>query len=79
MNDHIKDVTKRLASEGFAALAVDMYDGKVTKDPEEAKCFMMSMDKAAALEKLSEKVCDTLRLVHASDLRERVTKRYRPR
>lgn len=52
MNDHIKDITKRLANEGFTALAVDMYDGKVTKDPEEAKGFMMAMDKAAALEKL---------------------------
>ena len=52
MNDHIKDITKRLANEGFAALAVDMYDGKITKNPEEAKGLMMSMDKAAALEKL---------------------------
>jgi carboxymethylenebutenolidase len=52
MNEHIKDITKRLANEGFAALAVDMYDGKVTKDPEEAKGLMMAMDKAAALEKL---------------------------
>lgn len=52
MNDHIKDITKRLANEGFAALAVDLYDGKVTKDPEEAKGLMMAMDKAAALEKL---------------------------
>jgi len=52
MNDHIKDIAKRLANEGFAALAVDLYDGKVTRDPEEAKGFMMAMDKAAALEKL---------------------------
>ena len=52
MNDHIKDITNRLANDGFAALAVDMYDGKVTKNPEEAKGFMMAMDKAAALEKL---------------------------
>src|SRR3954471_631776 len=52
MNDHIKDITSRLANEGFTALAVDMYDGKVTKNPEEAKGLMMAMDKAAALEKL---------------------------
>jgi carboxymethylenebutenolidase len=52
MNDHIKDITSRLANEGFTALAVDMYDGKVTKDAVEAKGFMMAMDKAAALEKL---------------------------
>jgi carboxymethylenebutenolidase len=52
MNDHIKDITRRLANEGFAALAVDMYDGKTTKNAEEAKGLMMAMDKAAALEKL---------------------------
>lgn len=53
MNDHIKDITKRLANEGFAALAVDMYDGKVTKDPKEAQATMMAMDKAVAVEKLN--------------------------
>ncbi|HLQ76045.1 MAG TPA: dienelactone hydrolase family protein [Terriglobia bacterium] len=56
MNDHIKDITSRLANEGFAALAVDMYDGKVTKDPDEAKGIMMDMDKAAAMEKLNAAV-----------------------
>lgn len=53
MNDHIKDITQRLAGEGFAALAVDMYDGKATKDPKEAQAIMMAMDKKAAVEKLN--------------------------
>ena len=53
MNDHIKDITTRLANEGFAALAVDMYDGKVTKDPKEAQGIMMAMDKTAAMDKLN--------------------------
>src|SRR5688572_20216174 len=40
LNDHIKEVTRRLAAEGFVALAPDMYDGKVTTDPTEArKCL----------------------------------------
>ena len=53
LNTHIKDVTRRLASEGFVALAPDMYDGKVTTDPTEARQLLMSMDQAAALQKLN--------------------------
>jgi len=52
LNDHIKDVTRRLAAEGFVALAPDMYDGRVTTDPTEARQWLTSMDQAAALQKL---------------------------
>ncbi|HET9216755.1 MAG TPA: dienelactone hydrolase family protein [Terriglobia bacterium] len=52
LNTHIKDVTQRLAAEGFVALAPDMYDGKVTTDPTEARQWLMSMDQTAALQKL---------------------------
>jgi carboxymethylenebutenolidase len=52
LNDHIKDVTRRLAAEGFVALAPDMYDGKVTNDPNEARQLLTSMDQVAALQKL---------------------------
>ncbi len=54
LNDHIKDVTRRLASEGFAAVAPDLYDGKVTKDPGVAGSMMQSLDQNAALQKLDE-------------------------
>jgi carboxymethylenebutenolidase len=53
LNEHIKDVTRRLAAEGFAALAPDMYDGKVTTDPAEARQWLMAMDQAAALQKMN--------------------------
>lgn len=56
LNDHIKDVTQRLAAEGFAALAPDMYDGKVTTDPTEARQWLMAMDQDAALRKLQSAV-----------------------
>jgi carboxymethylenebutenolidase len=52
LNEHIKDVTRRLAAEGFAALAPDMYDGKVTSDPAEARQWLMAMDQAVALQKM---------------------------
>jgi len=53
LNDHIRDVARRLQNEGFITLPVDMYDGKVTKDPEVARGLMMAMDKSAAIEKLN--------------------------
>jgi len=53
LNDHIKNVTRRLAAEGFVALAPDMYDGKVTTDPTEARQLLQAMDQSTALQKLN--------------------------
>ena len=46
--DHIKDVCERLAREGFVALAPDLYDGKVTKSPDEAGKLFMALNMARA-------------------------------
>ena len=58
--DHIKDVCDRFASEGFVALAPDLYHGKTTKSPDEAGKLMMAMrideaerDLSAAVDYLS--------------------------
>ena len=40
LNDNIKAATRRLAGEGYAALAVDLYDGKVADTPDGAKQLM---------------------------------------
>ena len=47
--DHIKRVTDRFAEEGFVALAPDLYEGRVAKEPDEAGKAMMEleMDRAA--------------------------------
>jgi len=37
LNDQIKGVTRRLAGEGYTALAVDLYGGKVADNPDAAK------------------------------------------
>jgi carboxymethylenebutenolidase len=37
LNDNIRDVTKRIAGEGYMALAVDLYDGSVATTPDAAK------------------------------------------
>lgn len=40
LNDHIKDITKRYADEGFIAVAPDLYRGKLAANPEEAGKMM---------------------------------------
>jgi carboxymethylenebutenolidase len=41
---HIKDVCDRYAREGFTALAVDLYHGATTTEPDEAGKLMMEME-----------------------------------
>ena len=40
---HIKKVCDRVAAEGFAALAPDMYHGKVANEPDEAGKLLMAL------------------------------------
>ena len=40
---HIRDVCDRFAAAGFAALAPDLYHGKVTREPDEARKLVMEM------------------------------------
>jgi carboxymethylenebutenolidase len=49
LNDHIKDIADRFASEGFAVLAPDLYEGKNTKDSEEAGRLMQLLDQNKAI------------------------------
>ncbi len=42
--DHIKDVSDRLAREGFVALAPDFYHGTATKSPDEAGKLFMALN-----------------------------------
>lgn len=48
LNDHIKHYADRLAAEGYAALAVDLYGGKAATTPDEAMAMMQAVDAAAA-------------------------------
>ncbi|MBI3896617.1 MAG: dienelactone hydrolase family protein [Acidobacteria bacterium] len=43
LNEHIQDVARRLAAEGFVALAPDLYSGKVTTNPTEAAAWMAAL------------------------------------
>ena len=44
LNEHIKDVARRLSREGFNVFAVDLYGGKVATDEAAATEFMTHLD-----------------------------------
>jgi len=44
LNDQIKGVADRFASEGFTALAPDFYHGKATTEPDEAGKLLMALN-----------------------------------
>ena len=48
LNDQIKAVAAELAGQGYTALAVDLFGGKVAKTPEEAKAQTVAVDPARA-------------------------------
>ncbi len=42
--DHIKQLTDRVAAEGFVALAPDLYEGETTKSPDQAGKLLMALN-----------------------------------
>lgn len=50
--DHIKDVAQRFAQEGFVALAPDLYHGKETFEPDEARKLSMELDQPRAVQEI---------------------------
>jgi carboxymethylenebutenolidase len=59
LNDHIKDLARRFASEGYVALAPDLYSrlgNKVTSDPAEAAKLMNALSSQLALRDLNASV-----------------------
>jgi carboxymethylenebutenolidase len=47
--DHIKDVADRFAREGFVALAPDLYYGRQSDEPDDARKLAMEMDRTRAV------------------------------
>ena len=51
LNDNIRAMARRLAGEGYMALAVDLYAGEVADDPQRARELMMAaMEREGELE-----------------------------
>ena len=53
LTTHIADVTRRLAAEGFVALAPDLFGGATTHDADEAGQLMQSLPVASAARDLA--------------------------
>ena len=47
--DHIKDIARRFAAEGYVVLAPDLYHGVSTTDAGEAMKLLQGLDQAAAV------------------------------
>lgn len=56
LNDHIKDVARRFANEGYVALAPDLYHGAVTTEPDEARKLVMELDSAEAVSEIQRAI-----------------------
>lgn len=52
LNGDIESFVHRLGSVGYVAIAPDLYRGKMTEEPDEAKKLSMELDRPAALEDL---------------------------
>src|ERR1700721_421430 len=52
LNDWVKEQTEKLAAQGYVALAVDLYRGKVAADPSEAHELMRGLPQDRAIRDL---------------------------
>ncbi|MGZ4132125.1 MAG: dienelactone hydrolase family protein [Actinomycetota bacterium] len=64
LNDHIRSIADRLTLEGFAALAPDLYRGRQTTEPDDARKLAMALDDVDALANLRASVA----FLHAEGL-----------
>ncbi|MBX2998840.1 MAG: dienelactone hydrolase family protein [Caldilineaceae bacterium] len=54
LDEHIQDLTRRFAAEGFVALAPDLYKGQVATEPDEARKLVMELDMAEAVVEIDQ-------------------------
>jgi carboxymethylenebutenolidase len=52
LNQNVKDMAQKLATQGYTVLAVDLYGGKVAKTPEEAQKYVADLDQPKALDNM---------------------------
>jgi carboxymethylenebutenolidase len=56
LNEHIKDVARRFANEGFVALAPDLYHGAVATEPDEARKLAMELSTPEAVKEIQQAI-----------------------
>ncbi len=49
LDEHIRDVTRRFARQGYIAIAPDLFHGDVVNEPSEAQKLAMGLDRARAV------------------------------
>ena len=54
LNDNIRMMTRRLAGEGYKALAVDLYRGQVAETPQDARSYMSKVNQQNAVANLEQ-------------------------
>jgi len=54
LNDNIRMMADKLAGEGYTALAVDLYNGKVAESPDSAGTYARSVKEEEALDNLTQ-------------------------
>lgn len=50
LNDQIKTVARQFAEEGYLALALDLYDGKLARNADEAGKYMGALNREASID-----------------------------
>lgn len=54
LNDNIRRMADKLAAEGYTALAVDLYNGRVAKSPDSAGTYARSVKQEQAIDNLTQ-------------------------
>jgi carboxymethylenebutenolidase len=58
INDHIRDIADRYASEGYLCLAPDLYRGRVTKNAQQASEWMHALEIADGMETIESAIAE---------------------
>ncbi len=68
INDHIRDLAGRYASEGYVCVAPDLYRGKLAKDAAEASRMMRALAIDNGMEAIREALAETKRAYHVEKI-----------
>ena len=68
INDHIRDLAGRYASEGFLCLAPDLFRGKVAKNPDEAAKLMQGLPIEDGVETIRETISQAKQTLNVQKL-----------
>ena len=68
INDHIRDIAGRYASEGYLCVAPDLYHGRVAKDQQEAAKLMHDLDTVDGMDTITQAIAETRRNYHVQKI-----------